>query len=303
MNRLRMILVLILVGTASVSQAWRDLETGTFLTRDPIGFEDGPNQYCYVHCNPVTKFDPLGLNQNVITDGNRVFSTADYRTYSSLEANVGDYFPYVTAGTVAIVAGGYAVVEGGAAVVTGARIIAGSAANHGGVFIGMHEAMPAVLKTGAAITTAMGASAITAPKPEIPTLSPQNTSPALSGSASEGRSSNKLCPDPRATGDHTTFKTDNNGNVYKYETYEKTKTGYDNPVKRFDGGRPDGTQGRPHENSMGESVDTPHVQGKSIPDGVRPPVPSEIPKNPRFEQPAVEVKEAEVKIPDPEVNR
>jgi RHS repeat-associated protein len=39
----------------------RDLYTGTFLTRDPIGYADGPNVYCYVHCNPITKFDPLGL--------------------------------------------------------------------------------------------------------------------------------------------------------------------------------------------------------------------------------------------------
>jgi RHS repeat-associated protein len=40
---------------------YRDLETGVFLTRDPIGYGDGPNVYCYVHCNPITKFDPLGL--------------------------------------------------------------------------------------------------------------------------------------------------------------------------------------------------------------------------------------------------
>jgi hypothetical protein len=32
-----------------------------FLTGDPLGFKDGPNRYCYVHCNPITKFDPLGL--------------------------------------------------------------------------------------------------------------------------------------------------------------------------------------------------------------------------------------------------
>ena len=40
---------------------YRDLETGTFLTRDPLGFVDGPNVYAYVVQNPWTKFDPLGL--------------------------------------------------------------------------------------------------------------------------------------------------------------------------------------------------------------------------------------------------
>jgi hypothetical protein len=40
---------------------YRDLETGAFLTRDPIGYGDGPNIYCYVHCNPIMGFDPLGL--------------------------------------------------------------------------------------------------------------------------------------------------------------------------------------------------------------------------------------------------
>jgi RHS repeat-associated protein len=40
---------------------YRDLETGTFITRDPIGFKDGPNLYTYVKQNPWTKIDPHGL--------------------------------------------------------------------------------------------------------------------------------------------------------------------------------------------------------------------------------------------------
>ena len=40
---------------------YRDLETGTFITRDTLGFVDGPNVYTYVDQNPWTKFDPLGL--------------------------------------------------------------------------------------------------------------------------------------------------------------------------------------------------------------------------------------------------
>lgn len=41
--------------------AYRDLETGTFLSRDPAGMVDGPNFYAYVRQNPWTHFDPEGL--------------------------------------------------------------------------------------------------------------------------------------------------------------------------------------------------------------------------------------------------
>ena len=46
---------------ASCLWAERDLETGTFLTRDPAGMVDGPNLYSYVRQNPWTHFDPEGL--------------------------------------------------------------------------------------------------------------------------------------------------------------------------------------------------------------------------------------------------
>ena len=49
------------LGLINEGMRYRDIETGTFLTRDPIGYEDGPNVYCYVHCNPITGFDPYGL--------------------------------------------------------------------------------------------------------------------------------------------------------------------------------------------------------------------------------------------------
>jgi len=51
----------ILLACATPALAHRDLETGTFLTRDPAGFVDGPNQYTYVVQNPWTHFDPEGL--------------------------------------------------------------------------------------------------------------------------------------------------------------------------------------------------------------------------------------------------
>ncbi|WP_075087980.1 RHS repeat domain-containing protein [Verrucomicrobium spinosum] len=45
---------------------YRDLETGTFITRDPAGFMDGANLYTYVGQNPWTSFDPIGLAEESI---------------------------------------------------------------------------------------------------------------------------------------------------------------------------------------------------------------------------------------------
>jgi RHS repeat-associated protein len=49
-------------GYANEGFRFRDLETGSFITRDPAGFVDGPNLYTYVNENPWTKFDPEGLS-------------------------------------------------------------------------------------------------------------------------------------------------------------------------------------------------------------------------------------------------
>ncbi|MES2569997.1 MAG: RHS repeat-associated core domain-containing protein [Verrucomicrobiota bacterium] len=35
-------------GLLNEGMRYRDMETGTFLTRDPAGFVDGPNLYTYV---------------------------------------------------------------------------------------------------------------------------------------------------------------------------------------------------------------------------------------------------------------
>lgn len=108
-----------------------------------------------------------------------------------------------------------------------------------------------------------------------------NSIPVAGGprSSNMGKGANKLRSDPKATGSHTSFKTGTNGKVYKYETYEKTESGYFNPVKRYDGGKPDGSPGAPHVNKITkEAVPTPHVQGKRIPGGVRPAFPMEIPQ-------------------------
>lgn len=98
-----------------------------------------------------------------------------------------------------------------------------------------------------------------------------------------GKAANKLEADPEAKGSHTTFKRDDNGDVYKYETYEKTSSGHDDPTLRFDGGNPDGSPGAPHTNTITkEDISTPHVQGKSIRGGVRAAESGDLPNNKRF---------------------
>ncbi len=81
---------------------YRDLETGAFLTRDPLGFVDGPNLYAYVVQNPWTMFDPLGLNHeqaeqvrgfnevfNQITSGFGLYDTS----FGRFASKVNGYFP------------------------------------------------------------------------------------------------------------------------------------------------------------------------------------------------------------------
>jgi RHS repeat-associated protein len=53
---------------------YHDLETGEFITADPMGFVDGPNRYTYVVQNPWSKFDPEGLNW--FTDAQQKVKTA-----------------------------------------------------------------------------------------------------------------------------------------------------------------------------------------------------------------------------------
>ncbi len=76
---------LIILLACSVANAYRDTETGTFLTRDPIGYQDGPNLYCYVHCNPITQFDAWGLSVSSTTTENEDGST---ETEYEIEAEV-----------------------------------------------------------------------------------------------------------------------------------------------------------------------------------------------------------------------
>ncbi|MBO0930654.1 polymorphic toxin type 24 domain-containing protein [Fibrella aquatilis] len=116
------------------------------------------------------------------------------------------------------------------------------------------------------------------------TQTSQGNKPNTPPQPKSGKGKNKLEPNKDAQGDHTVYERDQNGNVYKYETYEKTSSGHYNPKGRYDGGKPDGTPGAPHVNKQTKKpIPTPHMQGKHIPGGVRPAEPAEIPKiNPKL---------------------
>ena len=45
---------------------YRDRLTNTFITRDPAGFIDGPNDYNYVRHNPWSAWDPNGLSDEIV---------------------------------------------------------------------------------------------------------------------------------------------------------------------------------------------------------------------------------------------
>ena len=55
-------------GLLNEGMRYRDLETGLFITRDPMGFVDGPNVYTYVRQNPWSSFDPDGLFLETLWD-------------------------------------------------------------------------------------------------------------------------------------------------------------------------------------------------------------------------------------------
>ena len=103
---------------------------------------------------------------------------------------------------------------------------------------------------------------------------------AAAVTVNKGRGKNRLRRNDSAIGDHSSYGRDNNGNIFKYETYNAGRS-----EKRFDGGKPDGSDGRPHINKKTrKQVPTPHVTGRNIEGGVRHPVPEEIPNNDRFKK-------------------
>jgi RHS repeat-associated protein len=115
---------------------------------------------------------------------------------------------------------------------------------------------------------------------------PSNGQPGQSNPGTgSGKGKNNLKPDENATAPdgtpqpHSTFKRDENTDIYKYEEWQPNPK---NPNKwdseqRFDGGKPDGSPGAPHN-----GVPTPQMQRSKKNGGTTPAQPNEIPKNKRF---------------------
>jgi RHS repeat-associated protein len=59
---------------------YRDPDTGTFLTRDPLGFKAGLNNYTYVEQNPWTRFDPEGLVGDSVNESSKNPTTTPTQT-------------------------------------------------------------------------------------------------------------------------------------------------------------------------------------------------------------------------------
>ena len=49
------------IGLDNFGFRYYDADLGRFITRDPSGYPDGPNNYLYCHNNPINHIDPLGL--------------------------------------------------------------------------------------------------------------------------------------------------------------------------------------------------------------------------------------------------
>ncbi|MDF2382472.1 hypothetical protein JMG10_13400 [Nostoc ellipsosporum NOK] len=151
----------------------------------------------------------------------------------------------------------------------------------------------------AATTTVLTYSAIEDYKNNHANNSSSNNQESSSGkeqtasqNSGAGRAANKMKPDPEATGDHTTFERDQNGDIYKYQDWTKNPfnpTGFDDG-KRFDGGKPDGSADAPHYDKYTKKwVETPQVTEKIQVDGrkklkevTRSPNSNELPFNKRF---------------------
>ena len=96
---------------------------------------------------------------------------------------------------------------------------------------------------------------------------------AVGSAAKSGRSANRVAPNPRAGGPHSTIKRDADGNTSNTATYEpnsRNPSGFQE-TKRVD------VTGKSHRNPDGTVVPTPHVKEAGS-KGVRPARPEELPR-------------------------
>ncbi|NOY35676.1 MAG: hypothetical protein GXP44_02025 [bacterium] len=61
-----------------VGGRYYDPELGRFITRDPSGYPDGPNNYLYYHNNPINFVDPLGLREQTKDEKKKIESLKQF---------------------------------------------------------------------------------------------------------------------------------------------------------------------------------------------------------------------------------
>jgi len=254
-----------------------DPAIGRFTTVDPLS-EKYYSISPYVYCanNPMRLIDPTGKtfgdfmlgfvqavgeniamgavegNGNIASDGNHYDRGRALGNVTSLGMAA-----HEIAGGAGLIAGGgitTAVSGGGATPVSVPAIAAGTTAIAHGVGMATNAIKNIVSEMSGSGGSSGGSS---------------------SSTTATGRGVNHLKPNSKATGEHSTFRRNKNGEISHYTTYKKNSknpSGFDE-VKRFDG-----KGSAPHKNKKGEPIEAPHVHEKGQKDP-RPARPDEIPKS------------------------
>ena len=272
---------------------------GRFCTRDPIGLwgdrSNVGNGYCYVGNRPANTGDPLGLHGVELMVGTEAYDAwmeesaaragsvvREPASQGSDTTLVGDAFVFAGVATLGAFdsltegfvlsdsvrseakasSAGFAVGAGAATAVTLAKKV--------GV-----KAITGLAKLGGRVFSRAGRKAAK----EVTKEGAEEAAKEAGECAAKGggRGANKLKPDPNATGPHSTWKTDGNGNVTGHAQWDANG----NPVQRTDvTGRSHGGVNTPHTHEYGPPNTNPNT-GQTYPGNevnVRPATPGEIPK-------------------------
>ncbi|MDH6310480.1 RHS repeat-associated protein [Dysgonomonas sp. PFB1-18] len=260
-----------------------DPALGRFSTVDPLAekyYSWSP--YNYVGNNPIRRVDPdgkdwidklMGVTIGVVTNNlpgstglRNVYTPTDASEYNRTLRAVDNVAVIVGAAT--IVAGTFNMSAGSGTAGAGGIIAASGVGSPVG---GLVAGAGGVVVAGGAAEVIGGAVLLGNAYLNKQAGYDYGRVSEASSSKSGGKGSNHLKPSEEATGPHSTFRRDKDGNISNTTTYKENSrnpTGFDE-VKRVD------RTGIPHRNKSGDNVPTPHVHEKG---DVRPANPNEIPK-------------------------